>query len=55
MIQMIIYKTETDSLTYTKDFWLPGGKVGGRDRMEVWNWHVHTAVFKMDNQEEPTT
>ena len=26
------------------------GKGGG----VVWNWHVHTAVFKIDNQQGPT-
>ena len=28
--------------------WLLGGKVGGRDRLGVWNWRVHTAIFKTD-------
>ena len=27
---------------------------GGRDREEVWEGHVHTAIFKMDNQQGPT-
>ena len=27
---------------------------GGRDSKEVWDGHVHTTVFKMDNQQEPT-
>ena len=30
-----------------------GGRVGGRDRLEIWDWHVHTAVFKIDNQQGP--
>ena len=30
------------------------GKGGGRDRLGVWDGHVHTAVFKMDNQPGPT-
>ena len=25
---------------------------GGRDRLGVWDWHVHTAVFKIDNQQK---
>ena len=28
--------------------------VVGRDRLGVWNWHVHTAIFKVDNQQGPT-
>ena len=24
--------------------------MGGRDSQEVWDQHVHTAIFKMDNQ-----
>ena len=27
---------------------------GGRDSYGVWGGHVHTAVFKMDNQQGPT-
>ena len=27
---------------------------GGEDRLGVWDWHVHTAVFKSDNQQGPT-
>ena len=31
-----------------------GGRVRGKDRLGVWGWHVHTAVFKLDNQQGPT-
>ena len=27
---------------------------GGRGSYGVWDGHVHTAIFKMDNQQEPT-
>ena len=27
---------------------------GGRDSLRVWDGHVHTAIFKMDNQQRPT-
>ena len=27
---------------------------GGRDRLGVWDWHVHTAIFKIDDQQGPT-
>ena len=23
-------------------------RVAGRDRLGVWDWHVHTAIFKID-------
>ena len=26
---------------------------GGRDSQGLWEGHVHTAVFKMDNQQRP--
>ena len=32
---------------------LPGGKMG-REGEGVWDGHVHTAVFKTDNQQGPT-
>ena len=32
------------------NLWLPGGKYS----KEIWEGHVHTAIFKMDNQQGPT-
>ena len=29
-------------------------KTGGKDTQGVWDPHVHTAIFKMDNQQGPT-
>ena len=29
------------------------GKVSGRDSYGVWEGHVHTAIFNMDNQQAP--
>ena len=34
------------------NLWLPGGRVGGRDSQGVWDRHVHTAIFKVDNQQD---
>ena len=31
----------------------PGGKGGGRNSQRVWDLHVHTAIFKTDNQQGP--
>ena len=30
------------------------GRVGVRDRLGVCNAHIHTAIFKIDNQQGPT-
>ena len=30
------------------------GRGKGRGRLGVWSWHVHTAIFKVDNQQGPT-
>ena len=30
------------------------GRMKGRDSLGVWNGQVHTALFKMDNQQGPT-
>ena len=46
----LIYKTEMDS--QRMNLWLPeeqGGRREGRNRLEAWDWHVHTSMFKMDN------
>ena len=32
-----------------KEFMVAGGRIEGRDNQGVWDGHVHTAVFKMDN------
>ena len=36
------------------NLWLPERKCWGRDRLGVWDWHVHTTIFKIDNQQGPT-
>ena len=43
----LTFKTERDSQTQTTNLRL----LGGRNSEGVWEDHVHTAVFKMDNQE----
>ena len=30
---------------------LRGGRMKGRDNQGVWDGHVHTAIFKTDNQQ----
>ena len=43
-------KIEIDSQTLRSSLWLLGES---RDSQGVWNEHVHTAMFKMDNQQGP--
>ena len=31
-----------------------GGRVGGIDRLGIWDWHAHTAIFKIDDQQGPS-
>ena len=30
------------------------GESGGRDKLGVWDKHIHTTVYKIDNQQGPT-
>ena len=50
----LIYKIEIDSQSYRMNLWLLRGGEGRRDRWEVWDWHVHTTIFKRDTQQGPT-
>ena len=36
-----------------KQTWLPQGK-GGMDALGVWDYHIHTTIYKIDNQQGPT-
>ena len=40
--------------TSRMNLWLSVGEGGGRDRLGVWDWHVHIAIFKIDNQQGST-
>ena len=51
----IICKTETDTQTLKADLWLPGmGNLGERDKLGVWDQHIHTFAYKIDNQQGAT-
>ena len=30
----------------------PGGRVGERDRLRVWDRHAHSAIFQIDNKHD---
>ena len=55
MIQMNLFTKQEQ--THRLREWTYGYKevrVGRRDRLRVWDWHVYTAIFKIDNQQGPT-
>ena len=40
--------------THRMNLWWPEGKVAGeRDSLGLWGGHVHTAIFKVDDQQGP--
>ena len=43
-------------IDFKNQFMVGGGEWGmrGRDSQGAWDWYVHTAVFKMGNQQGPT-
>jgi len=36
------------------NLWLPEGNSGGMDTLGIWDGYVHTAIFKINNQQGPT-
>ena len=44
----LIYKTEIESQMYKTVLWLPGGK-RGEEKLEDWELHIHTTVYKIDD------
>ena len=47
----LIYKAETDSDFKNK---LQRGNVGVRDKLGIWDEHIHTTINKIDNQQGST-
>ena len=50
MIQIDLLTKQKDSQTQKTNLWLPGR----RESQGVWDGHVRTAIFKMNNQQGPT-
>ena len=51
MIQMNLFtkQKQTHRLReWIYDYWR---KSGGRDRLGVWDWHIHTAIFKITSKD----
>ena len=47
------YLQNRNRLTDIEDELMLLGGNGGGERLGVWDWHVHTAIFKIDNQQGP--
>ena len=47
-----IYKTEIESWMYKTNWWLPGETVW-RDKLGDLDWHIHTIIYKTDNEQGP--
>ena len=57
MIQMNLFTKQKQTHRHRKQtYGYQRGKVGGggMDKLGVWDWHIHTTVFKTDNQQGPT-
>ena len=59
--QMTIWSMNTKVDVFEKqthrlrtDLRLPGVRTEGGDSQGVWDGHVHTVIFKVDNQQGPT-
>ena len=49
-----IYKTEILTDLENQVYGYQGEGVKGRDRLGVWDWHVHSTIFKINNKQGPT-
>ena len=49
---MLEYTSDKKKLSKTYGCWEEGA--GGRDTQGVWDGQIYTAIFKIDNQQEPT-
>ena len=48
----LLYKTEIEPQTENTNLCLLKEK-GKRDKLGVWNYHIHATIYKMDNQQGP--
>ena len=46
----LIYNIEIDSQRKKTNLWLPK-RTGGRDKLEVWDYHLYTAIYKIENNQ----
>ena len=44
----LIYTPDIELQTQKTILWLPAGN-RGEDKLEDWNWHIHTTTYRTDN------
>ena len=49
----VLSTEKKDDKSKFMELMVTSGEEGERDRLEVWDWHVPTAIFKIDNQQGP--
>ena len=49
-IDELIYETEIDSQTQKTNLRLPR-EMGEGDKLEIWDWHIHTTMYKIGKQQ----
>ena len=55
MVQVNIFTKQKQTHRLRKQIYgYQRGKEVGRDKLGVWDRHIHTAIFKIDNQQGPT-
>ena len=55
MIQMNLFMKQKHTHRLREQHYsYQGERVQGRDRLGIWDWHVHTTIYKIDNQQGPT-
>ena len=51
---MNLLTEQKQTYRHRKQTWLPKEKGGGRDKLGIWELHIHTNIYKIDKQQGPT-
>ena len=55
MIQMNLFTKRKQTHRHRKQtYGYQRGRLAGRDKLGDWDWHIHTTIYKIDNQQGPT-
>ena len=54
MIQMNLFTKQKETHRLRKQHGYQRGNVERRDKLGVWDWHIPTTIFKIDNQQGST-
>ena len=52
--QINLFRKQTDSQTLKTTYVYQRETVGSRDKLGVWDLHIHTTTYKIDYQQGPT-